>query len=366
MTWEYRKNSLDALRLLAAMQVAYGHAREYLIPGAPSSLLTEIVGLFPGVPIFFFISGFLITRSYERLQSIPEYVRNRALRIFPALWVCVALNIVMVAATGYFQMKGAGVTDLLTLFMAKSTFLQFYNPQYMREFGDGVLNGSLWTICVELQFYVLTPILYRAMGLLRSKPMYLVGAVLVTSLLSNRILYYLGPTYGSEVWWKLIHVSFLPWIYMFLAGMVAQRNFATLASFLSKCPAWLAFGSYIAVAYVLIIILGLQAGNGCSPILFLLLVFLVLRLAYVNPTLAHKALRGNDISYGLYIWHMPVINQMLYFGLFGTASYFALGIALSVVLAVASWFLLEKPALRRKKATLNEQLALSTQRARKS
>jgi peptidoglycan/LPS O-acetylase OafA/YrhL len=366
MTWEYRKNSLDALRLLAAMQVAYVHAREYLTPGTPPSVFTDIIALFPGVPIFFFISGFLITRSFERLQSIPEYARNRGLRIFPALWLCVALNIVMVASTGYLQTKGAGIGDLLTLFMAKATFLQFYNPTYMRDFGDGVLNGSLWTICVELQFYILTPILYKAMGLIRSRPMIVIGAVLLTSLLVNRILYLLQPEYGPQVWWKLIHVSFLPWIYMFLAGMFAQRNFETLAGFISKCPAWLALGSYIAIAYVLVMVFGLQAGNGCSPLLFILLIFLILRLAYANPALAHKALRGNDISYGLYIWHMPVVNQMLYFGLFGAASYLVLGLALSVALAVASWFLLEKPALRKKKSTLNEQIVLKAGQNRSS
>lgn len=353
MTWDYRRNSLDALRLLAALQVAYLHAREYMLPGQSYSVITHLITLFPGVPIFFFISGYLITRSFERLQSLPDYSRNRALRIFPALWVCVAVNILMVAATGYFSAQGVSFAEVVTLFLAKSSFLQFYNPQYMRAFGDGVLNGSLWTICVELQFYLITPLLYAAIGALRSKSMLVVAATLVASLAFNRLLYWWEPTHYDEIWWKLLRVSFLPWIYMFLVGMLVQRNFEMLARFASKCPAWAALAGYIVLAHLLIQ-MGLRTGNECSPLIFILLVFLVFRFAYANPTLAHKVLRGNDVSYGLYIWHMPVINQMLFYGLSGSYFYLVFALLSSLVLAVMSWVLVEKPALQRKRATIRE------------
>lgn len=39
------------------------------------------------------------------------------------------------------------------------SFVQFYNPDWLRGFGTGVLNGSLWSIPVELQYYVLLPFL---------------------------------------------------------------------------------------------------------------------------------------------------------------------------------------------------------------
>jgi peptidoglycan/LPS O-acetylase OafA/YrhL len=57
----------------------------------------------------------------------------------------------------------------------------------------------------------------------------------------------------------------------------------------------------------------------------------------------------NDFSYGLYLYHMPVINVLLFLGLFSVAANAALAIALSLCAAAFSWYAVEKPALRYKK-----------------
>jgi peptidoglycan/LPS O-acetylase OafA/YrhL len=164
MLWKFKENSLDAMRLLAASEVAIEHTFEFMLDERPDNLFFDILELFPGVPIFFFISGYLISKAYERSPNNWEYAKNRILRLYPALIICVAVNIMMVGATGYFSISQASNSDIALLFLGKTTFFQFYNPDFMRAFGDGVLNGSLWTICVELQFYILTPLLYRASG----------------------------------------------------------------------------------------------------------------------------------------------------------------------------------------------------------
>ena len=66
-------------------------------------------------------------------------------------------------------------------FVAQSTFFQFFNPDFLRGFGVGVLNGSLWTIALELQFYILTPILFW----LVSKNRIFFGLLLVLFLILN-------------------------------------------------------------------------------------------------------------------------------------------------------------------------------------
>ncbi len=78
-------------------------------------------------------------------------------------------------------------------------------------------------------------------------------------------------------------------------------------------------------------------------------------MAYFKPAFFGKLLKGNDISYGIYIWHMVIVNQFLYYGIRGEYWYTFLAITLSVLLAVASWFLIEKPSLGYKKFTLKNK-----------
>ena len=346
-SWIFKENNFDLIRLIAAAQVAVLHTNEFMFREKTGTVFFEVLRLFPGVPIFFFISGYLISKSFERSNNVLEYSRNRIFRIFPALIVCVFVNIVMVWSTGYFSKTNPSLLDVVTLFLAKISFLQFYNPDFMRQFGDGVLNGSLWTICVELQFYVLTPILYFV--LFKQKKhinSILIGLIVVFALL-NRLLIHLGPEYSHEIWWKLFRVSFIPWIYMFLAGVLCQKNFATLSNHLSKIPFWPILIVYTVAAYIASIN-GTGFGNGISPLVFFPLIVVIFKFAYFAPTLARRTLKGNDISYGIYIWHMPIVNQMLYFN-WRTEEWQAnLAIALSIVLAVLSWFIIEKPALRLK------------------
>jgi peptidoglycan/LPS O-acetylase OafA/YrhL len=345
------------MRLFAASQVAFLHARDFMLPNAPDNMFLEILRLFPGVPIFFFVSGYLISKSYESTPAVWEYAKNRVLRLYPALIVCVAVNILLVWSTGYLKTQSVTFQDVLMLFFAKASFIQFYNPDFMRGFGDGVLNGSLWTICVELQFYVLTPLIYLSFaGKDRQVGNRALLVLLVVFLGANRLLDFLHHDYGAQVWWKLFRVSFIPWIYMFLTGMLFQRNFARLSNSVSKAPAILVVGGYIGVAYALVQYFGFETGNYISPLLFFLIIFVIFRLAYLAPRRVNNILKGNDVSYGIYIWHMPFINQMLYFGKGTTVTDAAIVVALSISIAVLSWCLIEKPALKLKTFTLNTRL----------
>src|ERR1700694_2402149 len=159
-----KQNNFDLIRLVAALQVAILHSASHLHIGPQSFPLLELLSLFPGVPVFFFISGFLISKSYENNPVLHEYALNRVLRIYPGLVLCLLLSLTMVWITGYFHTFSVPISDLLVWLGAQLSIAQFYNPPFLRDYGVGVLNGSMWTIAVELQFYVIVPILY---GLLR-------------------------------------------------------------------------------------------------------------------------------------------------------------------------------------------------------
>jgi peptidoglycan/LPS O-acetylase OafA/YrhL len=347
MNYPVGNNNFDLIRLAAALQVAVLHVLYYLSPQWRDHILCQLLALFPGVPVFFFISGFLISRSYEKTESVRDYTRNRCLRIYPALHVCVALNLIMVYATGYFEKAQAGVVDILALYIAKTTVLQFYNPDFMRQFGDGVLNGSLWTICVELQFYFVTPILYVLLRrkALNSNLVLVIGIVL--SIICNRLLYDTQAEFHDSNYWKLARVSFIPWIYMFLTGVLVQRNFALISRVFRPYLFFPVLLAYLAYAFTLYWH-GFSFSNSISPALFFPLAATVLIAAYSGRELSRKLLRGHDISYGIYVYHIPFMNMFLYYQLTGWLGYTAAVIAITIVTAVASWFLVERPSLKRK------------------
>jgi len=358
MSWTFRDNSLDAIRLFAATQVAVLHTWEFMYQGESGGVFFELLRLFPGVPIFFFISGYLISRSYERSPALAAYWKNRFLRLYPALVICVFANLVMVAMTGYLSEVGATFTDVSLLFLAKTTFLQFYNPEFMRAFGDGVLNGSLWTICVELQFYFLTPVIYFLFsrgGKGKQIPNIALISLIILFVFANRALFYFRDDYSELIAWKLYRVSFAPWIYMFLCGILVQRNFDLIAGLVKSIPTTLVFFVYLVFAYIAVFHLGLPTGNEVSPILFLVLVPLILRMAYTKPVVINSVMKGNDISYGIYIWHMPIVNQMLYWKMSETHFYAWVALILSILAAVISWVYIEKPALGLKNYTVNNR-----------
>lgn len=350
----FRFNNFDLLRLIAAMQVVVLHSVGILKidPNSAVNGLLQFIHLFPGVPIFFFISGFLISKSYESNHKIYEYSQNRILRLYPALIICVAFSMVLIFISGYMATVDASAFDWSFLFLAKTTIAQFYNPDFMRAYGDGVLNGSLWTITVELQFYFMVPIIYMLFKLHGSKKTNLkLIALIVIFLLINRIYANIPAEYHNEVAYKLFRVSFFPWFYMFLIGMFVQKNFEFFYKFLAGRFV-LIFLLYIFIGY-LAKTYHLELGNNLNPVIFIFLVVLIFSFAYSFTNLSNRLLKGNDISYGTYIYHMPVINFMLYHGLTEDFKYAIYVFFITIMLALISWCFIEKKSLALKKHPLN-------------
>lgn len=350
---QFSKNNFDLIRLFAATQVAVCHSIDIMSHEHVHAAVIRVLELFPGVPIFFFISGFLISKAYERNPELKVYAKNRALRIFPGLHVCLIVNLLLIAATGYFALVGAGFFDILVLYLAKGSILQFYNPDFMRQFGDGVLNGSLWTVCVELQFYFLIPLLYLTLlGKSRARNAVVLLVLIGLSFATNRLLYALQLDYAETVHWKLLRVSFLPWLCMFLAGVLAQQNFDRLQAILTSRFLIVGLAVYIPLAYFLQLS-GVRFDNGMNPLIGVPVFALVMAAAYVKPHVADSLLHKNDISYGVYIYHMVVVNMFLYYGYQGQLVMPLAACAISILLAYASWMLVEKPSLRRKEKSLH-------------
>ena len=85
-----------------------------------------------------------------------SYAVSRSLRIFPALWAAALLGwlIAFFGGKASFVLSPIGIGWLV----GQGSFFTFFNPDQLRDLGVGVMNGSLWTIPVELEFYLLMPI----------------------------------------------------------------------------------------------------------------------------------------------------------------------------------------------------------------
>jgi len=310
------------------------HASRHLELGADLWYLH----LLPGVPTFFLVSGFLIFPSLAASRSLASYARKRALRIYPALHVCFALCLVMLLAIGAMGWQEFATTDFAVWAVAQLTVAQFFPAGFLRDFASGTLNGSLWTISVELQFYVLTPIAAFILG--RFRWLWLPTIAVFAAI--NLIFWHVLPE--ETMLTKMVGVTFLPWFYMFLiGGWLSSRP--DVVQWIRKTPLLVFVLAFAAATLATRVFTTELGGNAINPVMYVTMAPLMIRLAYTLPTLSRTLLRGNDISYGLYIYHMPVINVAIWYGLTGSWSFALLAFGITVLLAMASWFLIERPAL---------------------
>jgi len=345
----FRVNNFDLIRLIAALQVAIYHLLAHLKIGHTSSIILNILSYFPGVPIFFFVSGFLISKSYENNSLIKEYASNRILRIYPALIICTFVTLLSVYLTGYFENRDFSTMKFVLWVASQISFFQFYNPDFMREFGTGVMNGSLWTISVELQFYFMVPLLYYIFRLAKPNNKNRKLLILIFIFMLFHVgKYILNDTSENNIIFKLFGVSFIPWIWMFLVGVLFQKNFVTLHKILSGKVLYI-LACYLIILFYSTKYLGWRLGNGINPVLYILLAVLLFSFAYSFPLLSQKLLKRNDISYGVYIYHIPVVNLLIYYGYTGKTLYLFIAIIVTIFLAGLSWIIIEKNSMKLKK-----------------
>ena len=330
-----RVNNFDLIRLLAALQVVASHGSDFL--NAPLwHPMMVVLGFLPGVPIFFVVSGFLISLSWERAPSARLYVRNRMLRIYPGLWVCLLVSIAIFLSAG---VRPDSLTHFVTWVAAQATVVQFYNPVFLRSFGIGVLNGSLWTIPVELQFYLLLPFL--AVVTQRRPERWIaltLGAGIVMMLARIEL-----PAHESMLQ-KLLGVSIIPYLFYFLVGILMRHLYERRPNiFVQRGMFWATVYALWAIIETRYSIIGAN-GNLLNVTSIVLIAMLTVSMAFTARGVSSRVLRGNDISYGLYIYHAPVMNLLIAHQFAGRRA-FALFLATTIAMAILSWRLVEKPAL---------------------
>lgn len=346
---DHSQNNFDLVRVFAATQVVLVHLISFM-PGLHSQPWLKALSLFPGVPIFFFISGFLIGGSWQRNPHVGSYMASRALRIFPGLWAACLFSLVLIALLYTVPLLANLGTAVVWMAMQLS-FLQSWNPQFLRDYGSGVANPVLWTIPVELAFYVVLPLLVVAgqrLGRLRAL---LVSVAVVSLLLCWWATAGLDPRDPQvETLRKVMTVSpvsFVSWLWMFLLGVLAQLEFDRLRPLIAGRA--MAFIALAAVVGSLSLVVDLPPllhlpGNEIGLLNALANALACLAFAYSYPGLAARWLRGFDLSYGVYLYHMPIVNALIALGLVGWQGGFVVFVG-TFVCAFLSWVLVERRAL---------------------
>jgi peptidoglycan/LPS O-acetylase OafA/YrhL len=338
-----RQNNFDALRLLAAIAVIFSHS--FLIAQGTQNnewliLLTgnqSILGL-TGVFVFFAISGFLVTQSFEQTANPLHYCAKRALRIFPGLFVATLVSAFLLGplVTTLPLEDYLAQSEPYTYVLGNTLLDQTVHELPGVSFGDNPtgleVNGSLWTLRFEFLMYLMVLVL----GLQRL----LTLRVALLLLAFGVACLYFEMLYPLEKWgWFFQLLSGWGWLVgFFAAGMTLYKLRHTRV--LDGRVALLALAGLV-FSVPLRVFIPLFPVFGC---------YLALWLA-LNPRLpVIPAARFGDLSYGLYIYGWPA-EQAVAWLCGGRAAWwqvFLIALPVAAALAFLSWHLVERPMLRLK------------------
>lgn len=336
-----RDNNFNLLRMLAALAVLLSHSVPLALGPNAVEPIAAALGMNLGtlaVGVFFTISGYLVTASLVSRPSLTDFALARARRIYPGLWVAIALSVFVLGA----WFTTLGLADYLShprtwFYVLKNATLLFgFVDRLPGVFGDlpypGVVNGSLWTLPIEVRLYVALAAVQAALLWWRRRRL---GAPI-------------GPVLATVA---AVCVALVAW-----HGTGASAGLRFSAMFFVGA-ALQVYRQHIAFSYP-----GMAAGLAllvaCSVDIGLFALAFVSAGAYVVLCLAHlpggwlrRYNRLGDYSYGLYIYSFPV-QQLLVAGMpgIGAAALFAASVVATLVLAVLSWHLVEAPVLRRSAA----------------
>lgn len=263
----------------------------------------------------------MIWNSLEKRQSFKQYLSKRVIRLYPELWGGVLVNSVIMIIVYRKEIK---IVPFILFQVTQSTVLQFWTPDCLREYGVGTPNGSLWTIGVMVQCYI---VLYLLHKLLHKKHFIFFVIPLTIGMLVNIFTPFLSEMVPKIIY-KLFCQTFIPYIWLFILGAVICEHFNNII----KMPVkywWVCLFILLAVNFSKI-----ERGIGIyEPINAILLGLTVIGFGY-----AIKIKIKYDFSYGFYIYHMVVINLLVHFGFVGNILYLLIAFIISGIMAVISFF----------------------------
>ncbi len=373
--------ALDGLRAIAALSIVAFHtyltAKLEYKPWGPIAYNFAYF-LATGVHLFFVLSGFLLFLPYVRamlharsLPSAKRFYRRRALRILPAYWACLTLLLFLApsAFKGLSLAQDIGVHVILV----HDDF-----PRFAQD-----LDGPFWTLAVEVQFYVVLPLLAfltsKLVGASRSLARLAigVGCIIATALLvrtADAVIMTGIPTFSgitgtiARVFVLITMGSLGKFLEVFAVGMLCATLYVATVEEKMFSPkqqhrlAWLLLGEAVVLLAALVPFQTFASSRyapgtvigfaGVTIPFFIglgygsLLLAIVWGNKFIRAPFEFYPLRFIGlISYSLYMWHLPIIHPLIP----ALASLtLKLRVPLAFLVAYLSYQLVERPFLSRR------------------
>jgi len=344
---------LDGFRGYAILLVILGHlCMEYLF-------LAQF-----GVTLFFFVSGFLITKllieEYRKTNTIglKDFYLRRLFRLYPALLFYITITLIVIWVANY-QLV---ITDILAgLFYFTNYYLVYFPPVVPDNYP--LTAKILWSLSVEEHFYLVFPVLFLyAYKPVTRRFLYIIGGLLVLILLirivlwlkSTDIIFTINETYYTT------HTRADSILYGCFAALLIYAYPATIVSrlYTRLLKVWLIpvlavvvlllSQKYEAAWYQITIKNTLTGGLLCLTVPSLL--FADQQAWILKPFVNRVILYIGKLSYSLYLFHWVSLKLVSTYYPTHDMKWYLLVTGLSFTLAAVSYHFVERPflTLRRK------------------
>jgi peptidoglycan/LPS O-acetylase OafA/YrhL len=356
---------VESLRAFAALAVLYSHAWE-LSRGYASTTFGQRLHLGGayGLPLFFALSGYLLFWPFAqaawgngRPVSIRRYAGNRLWRILPLYYAVLVLLLVL--------QPHAGTPKDWVLY---ATFTE--NFSYSAQ---GAINGPMWSLAVEMQFYLLLPlialVLAKASRGSRRVAAAVLAVVAAASFTARQVITW-GLPFHNHL--QLLDGSIVLLFFYFALGMglvlvrlaIEDHRYRWLDGFFGRSTVWLAgaLGLWLVACYDY----RWELAAGIASALLIGAVVLPLRDRWATAPARWRpiALIGL-ISYGIYLWQAPVLIAISNRSVTdptpvlgrGLTELIGIGLPASIALAALTYWQVERLGLARRRRWSANELA---------
>ena len=327
-------NAFDFLRYFLMLSVFISHFFDLNGIDKPWWVISGLIR----IRAFFIISGFLVFYAFSKNQDLRLYVQKRARRILPPyiliVVLCFALGVI-VSNLGFIDYFRS--TETYKYLVSNLVFLNFLQPTLPGVFDTNpveAVNGALWTMKVEVMFYISVPIVYFLMK--RFNKLYMILGVLIFSLIYDWAFTAMYEATQNEFYLLLRKQIGGQFIY-FYSGTLILLYFETFIKYL-KYLLPISIVVY-AISYREIVVF-----EQLEPLTFAVI---IIGSAYLLKCFFFMR-KYENISYGMYLFHYPIIQVFIYYQVTEYNPYLSFFGALFITtfLAYLSWKLLEKPIIK--------------------